>query len=71
MSIATSGGIPAADAERLLTGDEGRAKVLQEEGRYRSLGVDGVPTFFFNGTFGLSGAAAPEMLADGIRGAMG
>jgi predicted DsbA family dithiol-disulfide isomerase len=71
VNIARDGGIPVADAERLLAGDEGQAEVYCEEDRYKSLGVNGVPTFFFNGTFAFSGAGAPEMLADGIRRAMG
>jgi len=65
--LAVEGGIPAPDVERLLAGDEGRADVLREEAQYKSLGVSGVPSFFFNGQPGFSGAVAPVMLADAIR----
>jgi predicted DsbA family dithiol-disulfide isomerase len=41
--------------------------VLREEAQYKSLGVSGVPSFFFNGQPGFSGAVAPVMLADAIR----
>src|SRR5262249_43118227 len=61
------GGIPGREAERLLAGDEGRAEVLGEEARYKSLGVSGVPSFFCNGQFAFSGAAPAPLLADAIR----
>jgi len=65
--LAVEGGIPAADAERLLAGDDGRAEVLREEAKYKSLGVSGVPAFLFNGEPGFSGAAPHALLADAIR----
>ena len=64
---AVEGGILAADAERLLASDEGRADVLREEVHFKSLGVSGVPTFFLNGEAAFSGAVPPPMLADAIR----
>jgi predicted DsbA family dithiol-disulfide isomerase len=67
LSLAARGGVPVADAERLLAGDEGRAEVLAEEARYKSLGVNGVPAFFLNGEFAFSGAVEPRLLADAIR----
>lgn len=65
--LALEGGIPASEAEKLLAGDEGRADVLLEETRFKSLGVSGVPSFFFNDQPGFSGAVAPAMLAEAIR----
>jgi predicted DsbA family dithiol-disulfide isomerase len=65
--LAVEGGFPAADVERLLAGEEGRADVLREEAQYKLLGVNGVPSFFFDGHPGFSGAVAPPMLADAIR----
>ena len=32
-----------------LAGDEGQAKVSQEEVHYKALGVIGIPSFFLNG----------------------
>jgi predicted DsbA family dithiol-disulfide isomerase len=66
LALAVRSGIPAPDAERLLTGDEGRAEVLEEEARYKSVGVSGVPSFFFNGRIAFSGAAEAQLLADAI-----
>lgn len=65
--LAVEGGIPRPEIERLLEGDGGRADVLREEAMYKSLGVNGVPAFFFNGQPGFSGAVAPPMLAEAIR----
>jgi predicted DsbA family dithiol-disulfide isomerase len=65
--LAVEGGILASDAERLLASNEGLADVLQEEAQFKSFGVNGVPSFFFNGDSCFSGAVAPAMLADAIR----
>lgn len=67
VALAAEGGIPAADAERLLAGDEGRADVLAKETRYKALGVNGVPAFLLNGVPTFSGAVEPRLLADEIR----
>lgn len=61
--LAVEGGISGLEAERLLANDEGRDEVLREEGRYRSLGVNGVPSFFLNGTPAFSGIVSPPLLA--------
>jgi predicted DsbA family dithiol-disulfide isomerase len=70
LALATLGGIPGPDAERLLSGDEGRAEVLAEEAGFKSLGVNGVPSFFVVGRFACSGAAPAPLLADAIRQAL-
>jgi predicted DsbA family dithiol-disulfide isomerase len=67
VTLATGGGIPAAEAERLLAGGEGRAEVLAEEGKYKTSGISGVPAFFFGGEFAFSGAVGPRLLAEAIR----
>jgi predicted DsbA family dithiol-disulfide isomerase len=67
LALAVQSGITAPEAERLLAGDEGRAEVLKEEAQYKSLGVSGVPSFFFNGEFAFSGAVDGSLLADAIR----
>lgn len=65
--LAVEGGIPEGDVKRLLAGREGLADVLREEDKYKSEGVSGVPSFFFNNEPAFSGAAASPMLADAIR----
>ena len=65
--LAVEGGMPVVEAERLPGGDEGRADVLREEARYKTLGVSGVPAFFLNGEPAFSGAVAPPILANAIR----
>jgi predicted DsbA family dithiol-disulfide isomerase len=70
LTLAVKGGIPAPDAERLLVSEEGRAEVLKDEARYKSLGVSGVPSFFINGKIAFSGAVEAPLLADAIRQAL-
>lgn len=67
IALAAEGGVPAAEAGRLLAGDEGRAEGQAEEARYMALGVSGVPSYFLDGTPAFSGAVEPRMLADAIR----
>jgi predicted DsbA family dithiol-disulfide isomerase len=59
--------VPANEVEHLLSSDEGRADVLREEEMFKSLGVSGVPAFFFNGESSFSGAAPASMLAEAIQ----
>jgi predicted DsbA family dithiol-disulfide isomerase len=65
--LAVEGGITLADAERVIAEEVGRLDVQREEAHYKSLGVSGVPTFFFNGNPALSGAVAPPLLAEAIQ----
>ena len=60
-------GLDADIVASLLSSDQDRQAVLDEEQFYRRLGVQGVPCFIFNGQFAVSGAEAPEVLADAIR----
>ncbi len=71
LGLAVEGGVPTADAERLLAGDEGRTEVLAEEARYKLQGVNGVPAFFIDGESAFSGAVEPLLLADAITRARG
>lgn len=60
-------GLDADIVASLLHSDQDSQAVLDEEQFYRRLGVQGVPCFIFNGQFAVSGAEAPEVLADAIR----
>jgi predicted DsbA family dithiol-disulfide isomerase len=71
VALAVQGGIPAAEAGRLLSSDGGRAEVLREEALYKSAGVSGVPSFYLGGELAFSGAAEPPLLAEAIRQAAG
>ena len=51
----------------LLATDKDAGEVLNQERFYRSLGVQGVPCYIFNGRFAVSGAESPQTLADAIR----
>lgn len=65
--IAEANGMDSAIVADLLTTDRDAGEILTEERFYRSLGVQGVPCFIFNGRFAVSGAEAPAVLADAIR----
>jgi predicted DsbA family dithiol-disulfide isomerase len=69
IALATEGGVPAAEAERLLAGDEGRADVLAEEVWYKALGISSVRAFFVGGEFAFSGEVEPRLLADAVSAA--
>ena len=63
IEVATSAGLPAADAERMLASDGDVAEVLAEERRHKAMGIEGVPTFVVGGTVAVSGAADPGVMA--------
>lgn len=65
--IAGAIGLDTALVGELLATDRDAGEVLSEERFYRSLGVQGVPCFIFNGRFAVSGAEAPQTLADAIK----
>jgi len=52
---------------RLLASDADVARVTQEANSAQEAGIDGVPCFIFGGAFAVSGAQAPEYLADAIE----
>ncbi len=65
--IAGEAGLDSAIVADLLSTNRDADAVLKEEQFYRSLGVQGVPCFIFNGRFAVSGAEAPETLAGAIK----
>jgi len=65
--IAGANGMEADIVAGLLKSDKDAGAVLTEERFYRSLGVQGVPCFIFNGRFAVSGAEPPASLADAIK----
>lgn len=66
VAIADAIGLDGDVVRDLLGTNRDMAEVEREERFYRSLGVAGVPCFIFNGAFAVSGAEAPEVLADAI-----
>ena len=48
----------------LLASDADVARVTQEANSAHEAGIDGVPCFIFGGVLAVSGAQAPEYLAD-------
>jgi len=65
--IAGEAGLDGDLVADLLAGDRDAGEVLNEERFYRSLGVQGVPCFIFNGRFAVSGAESPDTLAAAIK----
>jgi predicted DsbA family dithiol-disulfide isomerase len=65
--IAAQIGLNADLVGELLASNRDAGEVLSEERFYRSLGVQGVPCFIFNGRFAVSGAESPQTLAEAIR----
>jgi predicted DsbA family dithiol-disulfide isomerase len=51
----------------LLAGDADVQRVTQEAESAKEAGIDGVPCFIFGNVLAVSGAQAPEYLADAIR----
>jgi predicted DsbA family dithiol-disulfide isomerase len=66
-AIAGEIGLDATIVSDLLATPKDADAVLKEEQFYRSLGVQGVPCFIFNGRFAVSGAEDAEVLADAIK----
>lgn len=64
--LAGEAGMDADVVRDFLSTDRDAAEVQREEQFYRTLGVQGVPCFIFNGRFAVSGAEAPDMLAGAI-----
>jgi predicted DsbA family dithiol-disulfide isomerase len=50
-----------------LAGDEDVARVEREANSAKDAGIDGVPCFIFGGLLAVSGAQAPEHLAQAIE----
>jgi predicted DsbA family dithiol-disulfide isomerase len=60
-------GLSAEDIRAWLASDKDIAAVEQEAQQAKEAGIEGVPMFIFNGKFAVSGAQAPEHLAETIE----
>ena len=60
-------GLEAALVRRRLAGEEDVDSVSAEAEQARAVGLDGVPCFILGGLFAVSGAQAPEYLADAME----
>ena len=67
VAIATAAGLDRAEAERCLADPQSRQAVARDEQRARSLGVEGVPFFIFNGKLAVSGAQGSAALLEAMR----
>ena len=57
----------AVDVAEALASDQDVAEVEQEARSAKEAGIEGVPMFIFGGRFAVSGAQAPEYLAEAIE----
>ncbi len=60
-------GLNADDVAKDLAGDKDVAQVESEALSAKEAGIDGVPCFIFDGKLAVSGAQAPEYLAEAIE----
>jgi predicted DsbA family dithiol-disulfide isomerase len=63
---ATDCGLDGDEVRRMLAGDTDVARVEQAANQAKEAGIEGVPCFIFGGVLAVSGAQAPEYLADAI-----
>jgi predicted DsbA family dithiol-disulfide isomerase len=66
VQAATDIGLDPEDVAEALASDQDVAEVTQEAQSAKEAGIDGVPCFIFGGRFAVSGAQAPEYLAEAI-----
>jgi predicted DsbA family dithiol-disulfide isomerase len=59
-------GLDAEDVRAALASEQDVAEVGREAQSAKEAGIEGVPMFIFGGKFAVSGAQAPEYLADAI-----
>ena len=59
-------GLNAEEIEKALAGEKDVAEVEREALSAKEAGIKGVPCFIFDGKFAVSGAQAPEYLAEAI-----
>jgi predicted DsbA family dithiol-disulfide isomerase len=64
-------GLDPARVSELLASDQDVEQVTAEANSAKNAGIDGVPCFIFGGSFAISGAQAPEYLAQAIERAAG
>jgi predicted DsbA family dithiol-disulfide isomerase len=67
IKAAAAVGLDADTVRSQLASDDGVAEVEQEAQSAKESGIEGVPCFIFGGKFAVSGAQAPETLADAIE----
>jgi predicted DsbA family dithiol-disulfide isomerase len=60
-------GLEPEDVRAALDSDQDVAQVEQEAQQAKEAGIEGVPCFIFGGKFAVSGAQAPEYLAEAIE----
>jgi predicted DsbA family dithiol-disulfide isomerase len=60
-------GLPADDVRADLASDRDVAEIEREATAAKEAGIQGVPCFIFGGKFAVSGAQAPEHLAEAIE----
>jgi predicted DsbA family dithiol-disulfide isomerase len=60
-------GLEGAQVREMLASDTDVARMEQEANSAKEAGIDGVPCFIFGGALAVSGAQAPDYLADVIR----
>jgi len=60
-------GLDAEDVRAALASDQDVALIEQEAQSAKESGIEGVPCFIFGGKFAISGAQAPEYLAEAIE----
>ena len=60
-------GLDAEDVRAALASDQDVALIEQEAQSAKEAGIEGVPCFIFGGKFAVSGAQAPEYLAEAIE----
>lgn len=63
VDVAGACGMDVDSTREFLTGDVGREKIRDENARAHRLGVNGVPSFVFNGDMVIAGAQEPQVLA--------
>jgi len=67
LQAATDIGLDAGDVGEALASDKDVAEIEQEAQHAKEAGIQGVPMFIFGGKFAVSGAQAPEHLAEAIE----
>ncbi|HTQ83140.1 MAG TPA: DsbA family protein, partial [Pseudolabrys sp.] len=60
-------GLDAEDVRAALESDQDVEQIAREAEAAKEAGIQGVPMFIFGGKFAVSGAQAPEYLADAIE----
>ena len=66
MQAAAEVGLDPDDVRAALESDKDVAEVEQQAQSAKAAGIEGVPCFIFAGKFAVSGAQAPEYLAEAI-----